>query len=76
MALVLIRSLRAVSAAFAGGEHDGARLEEIGREQFNAVTRREARLLRGGESNDACAGIDGAARNTRLSSRPVSAPRG
>jgi pantoate--beta-alanine ligase len=37
-ALVLIRSLRAVSAAFAGGEHDGARLEEIGREHFNAVT--------------------------------------
>lgn len=36
-ALVLIRSLRAVSAAFAGGEHDGGRLEEIGREQFTAV---------------------------------------
>jgi pantoate--beta-alanine ligase len=36
-ALVLIRSLRAVSAAFAGGEHDGARLEDIGREQFNAL---------------------------------------
>lgn len=36
-ALVLIRSLRAVSAAFAGGEHDGARLEEIGRERFKAV---------------------------------------
>jgi len=37
-ALVLIRSLRAVSAAFAGGEHDGARLEEIGREQFRAAS--------------------------------------
>lgn len=36
-ALVLIRSLRSVSAAFAGGEHDGGRLEEIGREQFTAV---------------------------------------
>lgn len=36
-ALVLIKSLRAVSAAFAGGEHDGGRLEEIGREQFAAV---------------------------------------
>src|SRR5215210_9134238 len=30
-ALVLIRSLRAVAAAFAAGEQDGARLEEIGR---------------------------------------------
>ena len=36
-ALVLINSLRAVSAAFADGEHDGGRLEEIGREEFNAV---------------------------------------
>jgi pantoate--beta-alanine ligase len=36
-ALVLIKSLRAVSAAFAGGERDGGRLEEIGREHFKAV---------------------------------------
>ena len=36
-ALALIRSLRAASAAFDSGETDGARLEEIGREQFNTV---------------------------------------
>jgi len=36
-ALVLIRSLRAVAAAFAGGERDGRRLQQIGRKQFAAV---------------------------------------
>jgi len=36
-ALVLIRSLRAVAAAFGGGEHDARRLEAIGREQFGAL---------------------------------------
>ena len=36
-ALVLIRALRAVSEAFAGGERDARRLENIGRERFAAV---------------------------------------
>jgi pantoate--beta-alanine ligase len=36
-ALVLIRSLRAVSAAFSRGERNVRRLQEIGREQFAAV---------------------------------------
>jgi pantoate--beta-alanine ligase len=36
-ALVLIRSLRGVSSAFAGGERDGRRLEDIGRKQFAEV---------------------------------------
>jgi pantoate--beta-alanine ligase len=36
-ALVLIRSLRAASAAFADGEDDARRLEDIGLQQFAAV---------------------------------------
>jgi pantoate--beta-alanine ligase len=36
-ALVLVRSLRAVAAAFATGERDGRRLQEIGRKEFAAV---------------------------------------
>jgi len=37
-ALVLIRSLRAVAAAFDRGERDGRRLEEIGRQRFADVS--------------------------------------
>ncbi|HYN81063.1 MAG TPA: pantoate--beta-alanine ligase [Gemmatimonadaceae bacterium] len=38
-ALVLIRALRAVAAAFGAGERDGRRLEDIGRQRFADVRR-------------------------------------